>query len=95
MAAELDRDPVFGALTRPQMFAGVTYSVFVLNAVVTAELFLITKSFWVFLVALVIHAAGYVACLKEPRIFDLWLTRVSRCPRVRNYRLWGCNSYRP
>lgn len=95
MAAELDRDPVFGALTRPQMFAGVTYSVFVLNAVVTAELFLITKSFWVFLVALVIHAAGYVACLKEPRIFDLWLTRVSRCPRVRNHRLWGCNSYRP
>ena len=95
MAAELDRDPVFGALTRPQMFAGVTYSVFVLNAVVTAELFLITKSAWVFLVALVIHAAGYVACLKEPRIFDLWLTRVSRCPRVRNHRLWGCNSYRP
>ena len=95
MAAELDRDPVFGALTRPQMFAGVTYSVFVLNAVITAELFLITKSAWVFLAALVIHAAGYVACLKEPRIFDLWLTRVSRCPRVRNYRLWGCNSYRP
>ena len=26
MAAQLDRDPVFGALTRPQMFAGVTYS---------------------------------------------------------------------
>jgi type IV secretion system protein VirB3 len=28
------------------MFAGVTYSYFVLNAVVTIELFLITKSFW-------------------------------------------------
>ena len=46
MSVQLDRDPVFGALTRPQMFAGVTYSYFVVNAVVTAELFLITKSFW-------------------------------------------------
>jgi type IV secretion system protein VirB4 len=44
-AAHLERDLVFGALTRPQMFAGVTYSYFVLNAVITVELFLITKSF--------------------------------------------------
>lgn len=95
MAAQLDRDMVFGALTRPQMFAGVTYSFFVLNGVVTAELFLISKSFWALLAALVIHAIGYVACLKEPRIFDLWLTKVSRCPRVRNWAVWRCNSYRP
>ena len=62
---------------------------------VTAELFLITKSFWALLAALVIHAVGYVACLQEPRVFDLWLTKVSRCPRVRNFALWRCNSYRP
>ena len=95
MAAQLDRDMVFGALTQPQMFAGVTYSFFVLNGVVTAEMFLITKSFWALLAAVVIHAIGYVACLKEPRIFDLWLTKVSRCPRVRNWAVWRCNSYRP
>ena len=92
--AQLDRDMVFGALTRPQMFAGVTYSFFVINGVVTAELFLITKSFWALLAALVIHLAGYLACLKEPRILDLWLTRISRCPRVRNWQVWRCNSYR-
>lgn len=86
---------VFGALTRPQMFAGVTYSFFVLNAVVTAELFLITKSFWALLAAIVIHVVGYVACLREPRIFDLWLTKLSRAPRVRNWSVWRCNSYRP
>jgi type IV secretion system protein VirB3 len=90
---QLDRDPVFGALTRPQMFAGVTYSYFVLNAVVTMELFLLSKSFWVLLAALVIHAIGYVGCLKEPRFFDLWLIKLSRCPRVRNYAFWRCNSY--
>lgn len=95
MAVQLERDVVFGAMTRPQMFAGVTYSFFVLNAVLTAELFLITKSFWALLVALLIHAAGYMACVKEPRVFDLWLTRLSRSPRVRNWSAWRCNSYRP
>ncbi len=91
--AQLARDPVFGALTRPQMFAGVTYSYFVLNAVVTIELFLITKSFWTLLAALVLHGIGYLGCLKEPRFFDLWMTKVTRCPRIRNARFWRCNSY--
>ena len=79
----LERDIVFGALTRPQMFAGVTYSYFVLNAVVVVELFLITRSFWALPVALAIHLVGYLGCLKEPRFFDLWIVRVSRCPRIK------------
>jgi type IV secretion system protein VirB3 len=95
MAAPLRRSRVFVALTRPQMFAGVTYSFFVLNGVLAAELFLIFKSFWAIGVALVVHLVGMLACLREPRFFDLWIAQVSRCPRVRNYRLWGCNSYRP
>ena len=91
----LDRDPVFLALTRPQMFAGVTYSYFVANAVLASELFLIFRSLWAIAVALVVHAIGVVLCAREPRFFDLWLARVSRCPRVRNHALWQCNSYRP
>ena len=87
--------PVFRALTRPQMFAGVTYSFFVLNAAVTTELFLVTRSAWTLPAALLVHAIGYLASLREPRIFDLWLTRVSRCPRIRNWKRWGCNSYAP
>jgi type IV secretion system protein VirB3 len=95
MADQLRRDTVFAALTRPQMFAGVTYSFFVANGIVTAELFLISKSFWAIVAALLVHSGGVLACLREPRIFELWIARVSRCPRVRNYGLWGCNSYRP
>ena len=94
MSGDLDRDPLFVGLTRPQMFAGVTYTFFVINAVVSTEFFLIFRSAWVLLFALAIHAAGVIACLKEPRIFDLWLVRVLRCPRVRNYKFWRCNSYR-
>lgn len=95
MAAELKGDVVFGALTRPQMFAGVTYGYFVMNAIVTAELFLLTKSFWVLLASVFIHLAGTMACLKEPRIFDIWFVRISRTPRVKNWAMWRCNSYRP
>lgn len=91
----IDRDPLFVALTRPQMFAGVTYSYFVANAVIATELFLIFRTAWVLLAAIIIHFAGMLLCLREPRFFDLWLTRVGRCPRVKNYSIWQCNSYRP
>lgn len=87
--------PVFRALTRPQMFAGVTFSFFVINLAVTTEAFLVTRSFLALPLAALVHAAGYLACLREPRVFDLWITKVSRCPRVRNWRRWGCNSYTP
>lgn len=95
MDAPIRRDTVFTALTRPQMFAGVTYTFFVINGIVTAELFLIFKAFWVLFAALLVHAAGALMCLREPRFFDLWIIRVSRCPRIKNYDLWACNSYRP
>jgi type IV secretion system protein VirB3 len=91
----LTKTPVFRALTRPQMFGGVTYSYFIINAAVTTEAFLITRSFLALPVALIVHGIGYLACLREPRIFDLWLTKVSRCPRVPNWARWGCNSYTP
>jgi len=92
--ATLERDTLFVALTRPQMFGGVTYSFFVANMVVATELFLIFRSAWVLAAAAVMHVAGSLLCLNEPRFFDLWLARIANCPRVRNYRVWGCNSYR-
>lgn len=93
--SRLASDPVFAALTRPQMIGGVTYSYAVFNLIVTLEAFLITKSFWTLLVAPVIHIIGYVGCLNEPRFFDLWITRVRECPRVRNFNFWHINSYQP
>lgn len=93
--AALHTAPIFRALAQPQMFAGVTYSYFIVNGVVTTEAFLLTRSFWALGAALLMHGIGYLACLREPRIFDLWLVRVSRCPRVRNWQHWRCNSYAP
>lgn len=91
----LERDPLFVALTRPQMFAGVSYSYFVVNAVIATELFLIFRSAWALAAAVAIHLFGMLMCIREPRFFDLWLTRVSRCPRIKNHAIWRCNSYRP
>ncbi|HEY5072269.1 MAG TPA: type IV secretion system protein VirB3 [Caulobacteraceae bacterium] len=93
--SRLVSDPIFAALTQPQMIGGVTYSYAVFNLIVTLEAFLVTKSFWALLIAPIVHAAGYLGCLKEPRFFDLWITRASRCPRVPNFRFWRANAYRP
>ncbi|QSB44332.1 VirB3 family type IV secretion system protein [Tsuneonella flava] len=95
MADELRRTTLFVALTRPQMFAGVTYSFFVINVIFAVELFLIFRTWWVLLVASAIHGIGMLLSIDEPRIVDLWLTRVRTCPRVKNHSLWQCNSYRP
>lgn len=89
------QDPLFVALTRPQMFAGVTYTFFIINAVLATELFLIFRTPWVLLAAVLVHGIGVLASLNEPRIVDLWIMRLSRCPRIPNYRFWRCNSYRP
>jgi len=90
----LRQDRLFVALTRPQMFAGVTYRYFIINAVVTAELFLIFRTLWAFAPALIVHLAGVLICLQDSRALDVYLNRSMRCPRIPNYRLWRCNSYR-
>lgn len=91
----MERDPLFVALTKPQMFAGVSYSYFVINVVAAMELFLIFRSPLVLLAALTVHFLGVALCLNEPRMVDLWLAKVRLCPRVGNFRIWECNSYRP
>jgi len=92
--SELDRDIMFVALTRPQTFLGVTYSVVILNIVITTELFLLFKSPLVLPFAMLFHAVAWLACLREPRIFDIWLVKAARCPRARTWNIWRGNCYR-
>ena len=86
-------DPLFRALARPLMVAGVTYPFFVLNAVVAAEFFLLFKSPFALVPSLVIHGIGYAAHLRDPHIMALWLTRLRKIPRVKNYAMRGANVY--
>ena len=87
-------DRLFRALARPQMVAGVTYPFFVLNGIAAAELFLIFKSPFALLPALLIHALGYAAHLRDANIMAIWLVKIRRTPPVKNRRLWGANAYR-
>ena len=93
--SELSRHPIYRSLTRPQMFAGVTMNYFIINMTVSTIAFLVLDSLFFFIVPVVMHVIGYFACLREPRIFDLWITKVSKCPRVPNFRRWGGTSYAP
>lgn len=88
-------DQLFTAMTRPLMFAGVPYPLLIINVIVMAEVFLIFHSLLALLVGVIIHACGWIVCLREPRFIDLWLTKVRRCQRVPNHKVWRCNSYRP
>lgn len=75
---------------------------FIINITLSMIAFLVLADLltgvWTFvflLVPVVIHVIGYFASLREPRIFDLWIAKVSKCPRIPNFRRWGCNSYAP
>jgi len=92
---ETRTDPLFLGLTRPAMLWGVPQPVFVLNGMASMIGFLIFNSFYpLFIGAPVLQGAAYLLCLKEPRIFDLWLIK-ARFLRCLNRRYWGANSYDP
>ena len=66
-------DPLFLGVTRPAMAFGVTYSALLANAVVTVELFLLTRNLLWLLACLPVHGLFWLLCLSEPRFFDLAL----------------------
>ncbi|HBF13541.1 MAG TPA: hypothetical protein DDW49_09220 [Deltaproteobacteria bacterium] len=87
-------DLLFLGLTRPTMFLGVTQSFFVINGLVNIVLFLGLNSFLPLFVFLpLLHGLGYLACLRDPRTFDLWFIYAKCCAKCRNKRFWGANSY--
>ena len=100
MSAEnsgLTADPLFVGATRPPMRWGVTYSALLLNAVVTMEVFLVTRNLLTLLLAAPIHGVCALLCARDPRFFDLALlwgrTRIPAL--LANVRHWRSSSYSP
>lgn len=93
----LTLDALFVAATRPPMRWGVTYSALLFNLVFTMEAFLLTKNLLTLLMALPIHGICVLLCLREPRIFDLFVlwTRTRLLAHVSNYRVWKASSGSP
>lgn len=93
----LTADVLFVGLTRPAMAFGVTYSALLVNGLVTVELFLLTRNLLWLLVCVPLHAAAWLLCLAEPRIFDLLgLWGRTRGPHLLgNLSHWRAAAYAP
>ena len=92
---ERQHDMLFLALTRPATVWGVTYSFVVFNLVLTGMVFIWTGSFLAGLIGVPLHIGGYIACLQEPRRFDLWWVRLRHALPTRTRFFWGADSYQP
>ena len=95
MDKTLATDPLFLGLTRPATVWGVPQPFFVLNGMLSMAVFLNANSFAaLFVGAPLVHALGYLLCLKDPRILDLWWAK-ARFLRCLNRQHWRANSYDP
>ena len=93
MNDEIIHHPLFVGLTRPPMRFGVTLNCLMLNGGLSLIIFVVSSSFVAaFLLAGVIHGLGYIACLYDPRIFDLLIGQL-QCMNGKNRNFWRCNSY--
>lgn len=88
-------DILFLGLTRPPMVFGVTYTFLVVNVMMTGLVFIWSGNLWAILMAAPIHLTGYVACLRDPRRFDVWFVRLRYALPAQTRFFWGANSYRP
>ena len=91
----LQADALFQGLARPAMAMGVSYTYFLINAVICMMWFIWTQNFIVlFLVAPVIHGIGFLICMNEPRAVELGVLRLGKGTRCVNRRYHGyTNSY--
>jgi len=64
-------DSLFLGVTRPALALGVPYTALLVNGLVTLELFLTTRNLLCLLICLPLHGFAWLACLAEPRFFEL------------------------
>ena len=89
-------DPVYLALTRPVMVAGVPAEYFGMNFVGTSLAFVMTGSFLALLPALIGHGVGAFGAQRDPHFMQIFLARGQLCaPTPDRKHHGGVNSYAP
>lgn len=66
-------DTLFVACTRPATYLGVPFTAFIFELVIVIEIFIFTKNLGALGWAIPVHGLIYLICLKEPRIFELFI----------------------
>lgn len=90
---ELMVNPVFNALTRPAMTAGVTFEYHMLNLIVSMCAFIGISPFYG-LIFIPLHTFGWVVCHYDQHFFSILFKRF-HLPQVPNVRLWRVRAYEP
>ncbi|EJN02774.1 VirB3 family type IV secretion system protein [Phyllobacterium sp. YR531] len=86
--------PLVKALTRAPTLFGVPYMFAMFNMVVTAVIFLATKSLLSLFLVLPIHSFGYFLTLRDEQIFSILKVKGAKTP-PQSQALWGIKSYAP
>lgn len=88
-------DTLFLGVTRPALALGVPYAALLMNSLVTLELFLTTRNLLCLLICLPLHGFAWLACLAEPRFFELLTVwgQVRARGGYRGPRAWRARSY--
>jgi type IV secretion system protein VirB3 len=93
MSGKLASDPLFVGLTRPTMIFGVSIQFAMLNMMFSLFIFIYYSGILIIFIATFIHLVGYIACFKEPRFMQIWLSKLAKCNKCQNRYFYGANSY--
>jgi type IV secretion system protein VirB3 len=89
-----DLVPLVRALTKSPTLFGVPYMFGMFNMVVTATVFLATKSLLTLLLALPLHSIGYILTLRDDQIFNVLRVKGAHFPpQAKGF--WKIRSYAP
>jgi type IV secretion system protein VirB3 len=86
-------NPLFGALTRPAMLAGVTLDYHLLNLMASMCAFIGFSPLYG-LIGLPVHAFGWLVCRYDRHFFTLCAKRLL-LPSLPNKSLWRVRAYEP
>ena len=87
-------NPLFGALTRPAMVAGVTFEYHMLNLIVSMCAFIGLSPLYG-LAFIPLHAFGWAVCRYDTHFFTLCVKRFLNLPQIPNMSMWRSRAYEP
>ena len=87
--------PVFGALTRPVMTAGVSFDYHLMNLIVSSCVFIGMGNLLYGLVFVPVHALGLAVFHYDAHFFAIFRTKQLKLSSQPNFSLWRARSYEP
>lgn len=91
---EMQINPVFLALTRPPMMAGVTVDYLMTSGIATFVLFMLTHLVSMLVLFVPLYVIGFVMCYQDANQFKVIMTRLNMGFSPLK-QLFGCESYAP